>query len=445
MKKNYKEVKKVWGKEIWIENRDYCGKRLIVNKGFRCSMHFHKNKHETFYLISGRILMEMGDKKYIMRPGHSIFIKPNTKHRFTGLEDSEIMEFSTHHEDSDSYRDNVSGKIDLDTLELPRVNKLIRIIEQFRNKKILVIGDVMVDKYIWGEVSRISPEAPVQVVNVLKESYLPGGAGNVTNNIASLGAKSFIVGIVGNDSAKDRLISELKARKVDTSGLVCDENRPTTQKVRVFAKNQQLLRFDYEKKGYADIHTQNNLFSFVSDKIEEMDAIIVSDYAKGVVTEDLMRRLIGLCNKKNKMVVVDPKPIHTKFYKNATLITPNYKEAHQMANFVEEDFSYEKIEKLGNKLLKELKSNILITKGEKGMSLFEKGGNIKHIPTFAKEVYDVTGAGDTSVAVLTLALTVGASFEESAIIANHAAGITVSKIGTSAVYIDELEKSLEDA
>ena len=145
------------------------------------------------------------------------------------------------------------------------------------------------------------------------------------------------------------------------------------------------------------------------------------------------------------MVVVDPKPIHTKFYKNATLITPNYKEAHQMANFVEEDFSYEKIEKLGNKLLKELKSNILITKGEKGMSLFEKGGNIKHIPTFAKEVYDVTGAGDTSVAVLTLALTVGASFEESAIIANHAAGITVSKIGTSAVYIDELEKSLEDA
>ncbi len=322
------------------------------------------------------------------------------------------------------------------------MNNLIRVIEQFRNKKIIVLGDVMLDKYIWGDVSRISPEAPVQVVNVVKESYTPGGAANVANNIAALNAKSFMIGVVGKDSTKNKLIDELKKRNIDVSGLIEDENERTIQKVRVFGRNQQLLRFDYEKKGYVDVKTENDILDFISKKIDEIDAIIISDYAKGVITKNLMENVIGLCKEKNKIIVVDPKPKHKEFYKNATLISPNHKEAYEMAGIEEE--SDANAEKIGKELLKELNSNVLITKGEKGMSLFEKDGKITSIPTFAKEVYDIVGAGDTSAATLTLALASGASFEEAAIIANHAAGITVGKIGTSTVSIEELKKSIEN-
>ena len=323
------------------------------------------------------------------------------------------------------------------------MNKLTSIIEQFKNKKILVIGDVMLDKSIWGEVSRISPEAPVQVVNVLKESYAPGGAANVANNIAALGAKSFMVGIVGEDTTKNKLINELKKRNINVEGIVNDKNKRTIQKVRVFGRSQQLLRFDYEKKGYVDIETEKNIFDFISKKIDEIDAIIVSDYAKGVITKSLMEKLKTLCTKNNKIIVVDPKPENKKFYKSVTLITPNHTEAQQMTNFLEGEPDIN-VEKIGKKLLEELNSNILITKGEKGMSLFEKDGKITNIPTFAKEVYDIIGAGDTSVATVALALASGASFEEAAIIANHAAGITVGKVGTSTVSIEELKKSIEN-
>ena len=323
------------------------------------------------------------------------------------------------------------------------MNNLIKIVEQFKNKKILVIGDVMLDKYIWGEVSRISPEAPVQVVNVLRESYAPGGAANVANNIAALNAKSLMAGVVGNDTTRGKLVSELKKRNIDVSGLVNSENKRTIQKVRIFGRNQQLLRFDYEKKGDVDIETENKIFDFISKIMDEIDAVIISDYAKGVVTKNLMQKLIVLCKEKNKIIIVDPKPKNKQFYKNVTLITPNYLEASQMAGFMEEE-PLDNTEKIGKQLLKELNSNVLITKGEKGMSLFEKNGDITSIPTFAKEVYDIIGAGDTSVATVALALVSGASFEEAAIIANHAAGITVGKVGTSTVSVEELKKSIEN-
>jgi len=325
------------------------------------------------------------------------------------------------------------------------MNNLLKVVEQFKNKKILILGDVMLDKYIWGDVSRISPEAPVQIVNVTGESYVPGGAANVANNIAALSAKSFIVGVVGNDNTKKELIKELEKRNVDVNGLIVDENKRTIRKVRVFGRNQQLLRFDYEKKGYVDANTENIIFDFVSKKLDEIDAIIISDYAKGTITKNLMEKLTSLCKEKNKIIVVDPKPKHKDFYKNATLITPNHKEAHEMTGLAEEDPSDVDIEKMGKRLLGELNSTILITKGEKGMSLFEKDKKITSIPTFAKEVYDIVGAGDTSAATLTLALASGASFEEAAVIANHAAGITVGKIGTSTVSIEELRKSIENA
>lgn len=324
------------------------------------------------------------------------------------------------------------------------MNNLIRIVEQFKDKKILVIGDVMLDKYIWGDVSRISPEAPVQVVNVVKESYSPGGAANVANNVAALNAKSLMVGIVGNDITKDQLIQELKKKNIDVSGLINDENKRTIRKVRVFGRSQQLLRFDYEKKGYVSVETENNIFDFVSGKLDEINAIIISDYAKGTITKNLMEKIIMLCNEKNKIIVIDPKPKHKRFYKNATLISPNHKEAHEMNDFTEDSPTNADIENMGKKLLKEVCSNILITKGEKGMSLFEKDGKITNIPTFAKEVYDIIGAGDTSVATLTLALASGANLEEAAIIANHAAGITVGKIGTSTVSLEELKRSIEN-
>jgi len=324
------------------------------------------------------------------------------------------------------------------------MNNLINIIGKFKDKKILVIGDVMLDKYIWGEVSRISPEAPVQVVNVVKESYAPDGAANVANNIAALNSRCFMVGAVGKDETKNQLIEQLKKRNIDVSGLVDDENKGTISKVRVFGRNQQLLRFDYEKKGYVDTDTENNLFNFVYKKIDEIDAIIVSDYAKGTITKSLMEKLINLCKEKNKIIIVDPKPKHKSLYKNATLITPNHKEAHEMTGFAEEESSDIDIEKMGKRLLEELDSTVLITKGEKGMSLFEKDGKTTNIPTFAKEVYDIVGAGDTSVAILALSLASGASFEEAAIIANHAAGITVGKVGTSTVSIQELGKSIEN-
>ena len=326
------------------------------------------------------------------------------------------------------------------------MQNLIKIIDNFKNKSILVIGDVMLDKCIWGDVERISPEAPVQVVEVTEESYSPGGAANVANNIAALGSKVIMVGIVGNDTTKEELVEELKKRGIDTSGLIVDESKRTIRKVRIFGKSQQLLRFDYEKKGYVGKETEDKILDFLKSKIKSVDAVIVSDYAKGVVTKTLMEKLKELCKENNKSIVVDPKPRHKDFYRNVALITPNHAEAHQMSNIGkdEEENTKEDIEKLGKTLLDELNSNILITRGEKGMSLFCKDGTIKHIPTFAKEVYDIIGAGDTSVAALTLALASGASFEESAIIANYAAGIVVGKVGTSTVSIDELKKSIEN-
>ena len=324
-----------------------------------------------------------------------------------------------------------------------KMNDLIRIVDQFKNKKILVLGDVMLDKYIWGEVARISPEAPVQIVNVVKEEYVPGGASNVAANIAELGAKVWMVGVVGNDETRNKLIGEIAKKNINSDFLISDPEKRTILKVRVFGRNQQLLRFDYEKKGDISSSTEEKLLSSVKKIIREIDAIIISDYAKGTITKRLMENLKRISGKSSMKIIVDPKPEHKEFYKNVTLITPNTAEAKKMIGLSEED--EEDIKVIGKTLLKELNSNVLITRSEKGMSLFEKDGKTLNIPTFAKEVYDIIGAGDTSVAALALALASGASLEESAIIANHAAGITVGKVGTSTVTAEELKRSIEDA
>ena len=313
------------------------------------------------------------------------------------------------------------------------MNELISILNNFKGKNILVIGDIMLDKYIFGNVERISPEAPVQVLDVEKEDYVPGGAANVANNIAALQGNAIMVGTVGNDHSKDILIKELKKRNINTEGIFTDENKPTIQKVRVLGQKQQLLRIDYEKRGYLNKELEENILNFIKQKTN-IDAIIISDYAKGVITKELMNQIKEIA--KNKIIIVDPKPKHKEFYKNVTLVTPNLKEAKEMAK-------KEDINEIGKQLIAELNTNILITTGEKGMSLFENN-ETTNIPTKAKEVYDVSGAGDTVVATLALALTSGATPKQAAILANHAAGITVGKLGTSTVTIEEIKQDLEN-
>lgn len=320
--------------------------------------------------------------------------------------------------------------------------KLINILEQFKNKKILVIGDIMLDKYIWGEVSRVSPEAPVQVVKVEKESYAPGGAANVANNVAALNGTTYMIGVVGSDEANKILVSELKNRKINTDGILEDRHKPTIQKVRVVGKGQQLLRFDYEKKGYLDEGMEKKIFDFVVKRIENIDAIIISDYAKGIITKNLAEKLINLANEKKKIIIIDPKPKHKDFYKNATLMTPNNNEACEMLNTEEEND--DDMIRVGKKLLEDLNTPLIITKGEEGMNIFEKNGEITNIPTKAKEVYDIVGAGDTVVATLALALASNATLKEAAILANYAAGITVGKVGTSTVTTEEIKKAIEN-
>lgn len=320
--------------------------------------------------------------------------------------------------------------------------KLLKILENFRNKKILVVGDIMLDKYIWGEVSRISPEAPVQVVHVQKETYAPGGAANVASNAAALDGQVFMSGIAGNDEAKIKLIQELKIKKINTDGIFIDKDKPTTQKVRIVGRSQQLLRVDYEKKEHAHKDIEDSLIGFLKKTIGEVDIVVISDYAKGVITPEFCSELMGLSRLHNKPVIVDPKPKHLDLYSNVALITPNNAEASEMAGI--EDGSDEATVEIGNKLLKYLNTNVLITRGEKGMSLFEKSGKITHIPTRAREVYSLIGAGDTVIATLALALAGNANFEDAAVLANIAAGIKVGKIGTASVSFEEIRKGIEE-
>ena len=314
-------------------------------------------------------------------------------------------------------------------------DRLLQILNKFKGKNILVIGDIMLDKYIFGNVERISPEAPVQVVEVEKESYIPGGAANVANNISALKGNAYMVGIVGKDNEAEVLLKELKKRNINTDAIFADQSKPTTQKVRVMGQKQQLLRIDYEKRDYLNKEIEDDILKFIKKQISSTDAIIISDYAKGVITKNLITEIKNIA--KDKIIIVDPKPKHKSFYKNVSLVTPNTKEAREMT-------SKEEINEVGKQLINELGTSILITRGENGMSLFEMEGNITNIPTKAREVYDVSGAGDTVVATLALALSSNATLKEAAMLANHAAGIKVGKLGTSTVTIEEIKRELEN-
>ena len=311
---------------------------------------------------------------------------------------------------------------------------LLEKISNFNKKKIMVVGDLMLDKYIWGSVSRISPEAPVQVVDVHKQTFTPGGASNVASNAAGLGAKTFLAGITGTDQEAKILSREIKKRNISAEGILADPNRTTTTKTRIMGKHQQLLRIDHEEKNKLSSTLKNSLISHIKKNIGTCDAIIISDYAKGVISPEIAKEII----KSKAPVVVDPKPKNIAFYKKASLITPNHKEANEMAGVESEhDFI-----KAGKTLQKKLDSSIIITRGERGMAVFEKNKKPLSIKAEQKEVFDVTGAGDTVAAVLALSLASGMSIQESAVMANIAAGIKVEKLGTATVSPEELKEEL---
>lgn len=315
------------------------------------------------------------------------------------------------------------------------MKRLLPIIEQFSGKKILVVGDVILDMYLLGDVSRISPEAPIPVVRVKEEKYVPGGASNTATNVVALGGLVTVVGLAGKDNDRAVLVRELQKRQIAFE--LFEDGRPTTKKTRVLGQNQQLVRVDYEDTKEINEKTEREIIDYLKRAMSQYDAVIISDYAKGVITEEIARTII----ENAKIVVVDPRPQHKGFYQGATLITPNHKEASQMAAL---ETNGGDVVNIGKKLVARLGSDVLITRGPKGISVFEKDGSIHDIPTKAREVYDVSGAGDTVAASVTLALTAGASLKDACEVANHAAGIVVGKLGTAAVSQDELKSSMSD-
>ncbi len=321
------------------------------------------------------------------------------------------------------------------------MSKFKKIISKFSNAKILVIGDLILDEFVWGKVSRISPEAPVPVVWVERESYMPGGASNVANNIRSLGGKVHIAGVVGNDARAERLKELLSAEGVVTDGMVIDSTRPTTLKTRIIAGHQQVVRVDREKVEHLSGKVLNDIVSYAEKVIPEVDAIIIEDYGKGVITPSLLKPIVKLARSHKKIITVDPKEEHLSYYKGVTSITPNNHEASNAAGIKIKDENSLRL--AGEKLLKRIKSDsILITLGENGMCLFQKNGSVTHIPTAAQEVFDVSGAGDTVIAVFTMAMVAGASMADAAIISNIAAGIVVGKVGVAVTNQKELTERI---
>jgi rfaE bifunctional protein kinase chain/domain len=315
-----------------------------------------------------------------------------------------------------------------------------KILKEFKKGKILVIGDLILDRYIWGKVNRISPEAPVPIVEVTNEDFLLGGASNVANNIAALCGHVTLVGVAGNDRGGEILGKMLSEKGIECGGIFWS-SRPTTVKTRIIAHSQQMVRFDREERARVEGKVLKNLLDYIHGEIPKHDAVIISDYRKGVISSDLVREVLGKTRPKNIFVAVDPKVGHFHCYKNVSLMTPNVSEA-SMASGIEirDDKS---LLRAGKTLLKKIPCEaVLITRGEQGMSLFRRD-RVVHIPTVAKNVYDVTGAGDTVIATFTLAHAAGADMTESAVIANHAAGIVVGEVGTAVVTPEKLYESLE--
>ena len=310
------------------------------------------------------------------------------------------------------------------------------ILDRFSAQHIAVIGDLILDEFIWGRVDRISPEAPVPVVEVTRESERLGGAANVSRNLVSLGARVRLVGTVGSDDAGKRFLDHLNNDGVDGSGIVVDRSRRTTTKSRIIAHHQQVCRFDREGPPVLDAEVARKVEDSALRCLDGVDGVIISDYAKGVVTRSLVRTLVDRAREKSIFVAVDPKRFDFSVYEGVSIITPNLKEASRAAGIV---ISNEEQLAVAAQRIREVcrADHVLITRGEEGMSLLSEG-SIRHFAAVAREVFDVTGAGDTVIAALALAFAADAAPADAVVIANHAAGVVVGKLGTATVSVEEL-------
>lgn len=337
------------------------------------------------------------------------------------------------------------------------MKNLKAIISRFNKAKVLVIGDIMLDEFIWGDVHRISPEAPVPVVWAKRRSFMPGGTANVASNIRSLGADVCLIGVVGKDKNTNILLSEIKKRKISTKGIFVEPSRHTTLKTRIIAGHQQVVRLDWEHTHALTKELNDKIIKFIEDNIADYDAVIIEDYGKGVVNTHLLEEIIAMAQANKKIITVDPKEENFIYYRGVTSITPNRKELENaVRNLKIKDrtnkfkvhndrlFSEEEINLAAGEIVEYLGlESILVTLGEQGMRLFERKGPVTNIPTVAQEVFDVSGAGDTVIAAFTLALSSGATKPEAAYIANFAAGIVVGKLGTATTNREELLKSIK--
>ncbi len=317
------------------------------------------------------------------------------------------------------------------------------IIAAFAGAKVMIVGDVMLDEYVWGEVRRISPEAPVPVVECSRRTYAPGGAANVAANVAGLGGHALLGGAVGQDFSASQLRDVLHEAGVDTEGMLADASRPTTTKTRIVAHSQQMVRVDSETREALSGDLENALLRWAAQMMPSVGACILSDYSKGMVSPQLAQCFMELARDAGKPVIVDPKGTNYAKYRGATVITPNVHEAERATN--REIHNTEDVLIVADLLLQQLEgTTLLMTRGAEGMSLLKEGAAPIHIPTVARAVYDVTGAGDTVVSTLALALAAGASLEQAARIANRAAGVVVGKLGTARVTPEELHASPAD-
>jgi len=314
------------------------------------------------------------------------------------------------------------------------------ILETIRDRNVIVLGDVMLDEFVWGDVTRISPEAPVPVVDVRRESVHLGGAANVLANLVALGARGSVVGVIGNDAAGERLKTGLRDLGAQDQCLIVDETRPSTTKTRIIAHSQLVVRADRESRTQVNGTLEEKIVACLKSALEEADAFVVSDYDKGVVTPAILREILPLAYERVP-VLIDPKLRNFNSYRPATLVTPNHLEALRMSDTDDhsDDGSHHAAKVIREKLGCDA---VLITRGDRGMMLLEAGGDPVYVKTAAREVYDVTGAGDTVIAALAGALSTGATMLEAASLANRAAGIVVGKVGTATASAAELIATL---
>ncbi len=321
--------------------------------------------------------------------------------------------------------------------------RLLALVNRFRRSRILVVGDLMLDRFIWGEVERVSPEAPVPVVRVTSESLRLGGAANVINNIRSLGGHVTACGVLGRDQAGKHLLRSLKGIGISTAGVFSEAQFLTTQKSRVIAhpRHHQLVRLDHENRGDIGERVRRKIRQFVERQVSRYDGVVISDYGKGIVHPELLELISKLALKKRLICVVDPKKVNYGRYRNISLVTPNKEEAAEASGIEIRDQA--SLQKAGSALLKMWQARaVLITRGQEGMSLFSQDGTRGYFPTAAREIFDVTGAGDTVVAACALVLTSRGTYEEAAVMANLAAGVVVGEVGTAPVSVNRLKQAI---